>query len=143
MQYHINSSDAKILRQVIADFRQTRTKTVPQRRRRGSPSDKGASTFDIRFAITILDIPAAIGTVDGPVSPGYATESDVATDSVQIFTYGSTIGAEATFEKLGQLENYSLSVIDIYSGLMVFERTSNIWVPVTQFCESFPLPTES
>jgi hypothetical protein len=38
---------------------------------------------------------------------------------------------------MGVMENYSLGVIEVNKGMMVFERKANIWVPVTQFCDMF------
>jgi hypothetical protein len=98
----------------------------------------------IKFAISTASIPAASGSYEGPITPGFADDGDPddpqPIDSIIVLEFGAGFGDPTAGSTAGKCENYSPSGISNHKGLFVFERAAGIWVAISEFCSAFSAP---
>lgn len=137
-KYYLGEASKKRLDRVSRRI-ETRTRSpLLVRRRRTPPAGRGGFPFTIRFGITMEETPGSVGGYETGVIPGvFLGEYDIPTENLLLFDYGVEAGDLATPGTLVIMENYAPGIIEIHKGMMVFERSTNIWVPVSQFCEVF------
>lgn len=140
--YGLDENGVRTLRLLTQEYRgRRRLSETPQRRRRISSSEKGSSN-DFRFAISILEIPAAEGDYENGVTPGFNEEDEEPINNILLFDWGSGFGEPVTNPVEAKAENYAPSAVAIHKGLFVYERESGVWVVKAEFCAAYPAPEE-